>query len=527
MLSIYGIDSYGTESDAFTPAFKILDPAILEQNQETPEHAFDMTYGNAISGVIIPHLEFFNDVSPAGNDVSIVLRYTTQFAAVAFDTVAPYHPYAVGIYSRIEHRPASEAETNLMPNTALMYAAYRYALAMDPERAGQWRSMMVLHGFDPNDDAGLDLDCNMIQNISEPSAIGNHAAKCVVEARRHDGFNQYGYQTPGMPMGDTTGYVPANTAYTLVDPTRWQPLFVTLGPGRYASQEFVTPQYANTATYSDIDPRNFRVPPPINSDHRNISGYKAQAAEILEASSSLTDMEKVTIEFYDNKRRPLPLAALSASVVESAQIMFMGEMARHDAGIVGWQEKTRYDTIRPVSAIRYLYHSETVTAPTAIKEGPTEIFGIEWNSYVSTGDHPEYPSVTTCLCSAYAQSYRMYTGGDTIPYYVLPDFTLVPGYSVHVEAGSSRWEPSVTPANDLIITFDTWTEFEQTCADSRVVAGLHFRAAVDASLDTCGQIGQETFEYWQTLIDGTAALRAPEKPLDRDPMLDEPFWTER
>ena len=515
--------SYAQESDTMDEEHvHVLDPRILTQGRETADHQFDMVGGNVLGGVVIPHLsDWLHEVSPYNNDPTLVLRYTSTLTGVAFDAVAPYHPDAVGMYSRIENRPASESETNLLPNTAIMYATYQFVMSAAPERAEEWRFMMTVHGFDPDDDAGLDLDCSVEQHLDSPVAIGNHASKCFVDAREHDGFNQYGYETPGRPMADTTGYVPVNSPTTLVDFSRWQPTMIMISPGTYVGQIFATPQFANTATYSGLDPRTIRVPPPTSSNFENIGEYMAQVNEVLDVSSDLSDEEKATIEFFDNKRRPGPWAVRDYSMVNSAQLLFLAEMTRHDAGIVGWQEKARYDAIRPISVIRHFYANDTVMSPTTVNLDSPEILGSEWNSYVSTGNHPEYPSVTSCLCSAFAQALREYTGSDKIYDFQLPDGTIVPGYGIKIAAGSSLWEPGITPASDLLLTFDTWTDFVETCADSRVIAGLHFRFAVDESVKACSAVGTISYDYWKSLVDGTAAPRGPETPLAPDPLLND------
>lgn len=504
----------------------VLDPRILSQGREGPDHSFDMVNGNVLGGVVIPHLgDWLHQISPYNNDPALVLRYTTQLTGASFDAVAPYHPTAVGMYSRMDNRPASESETNLLPNTAIMYAVYRFALDAAPERTDEWRDMMTLHDLDPDDQTGLDLDCSVKHDLESPIAIGNHAGKCFVDARRHDGFNQYGYETFGRPMADTTGYNPVNTPHELSDPTRWQPLMFLSAPGTYASQVFITPQFANTATYTGIDPRSIRVPPPHSSNYENMDAYREQADEVLAVSMDLTDEEKAIIEFFDNKRRTGPLAARDASIVGTAQILFLAELTRHDAGVVGWQEKTLYDAIRPVSAIRHLYGDTTVVAPTSVGRDSLEIPGTAWNSYVSTGNHPEYPSVTACLCAAFAEAFRQFTGSDRIYDFMLPDGSIVPGYQITMRAGSSLWEPGITPAEDVKLLYNSWTEFEEECANSRVIAGLHFRTAVDESLNACGVVGDAGYGYWKSLIDGKADMRGPEVPIPPDPLLEEPFWT--
>ena len=176
---------------------------------EGRNHEFDMVNGNALHGVFIPHLAPFiqQEVAPKLNDPSLLFRYVALLLNGAFDAVAPYHETAVGVNSRIEHRPASEYDTNENPNTAVMHAVYRMMLEFSPHRADDWREMMTVHGFNPDDESGLELDCSVTQHVSSPVAIGNFAGKCVLDAHRHDGFNQFGFETDGVPFGDTTGYV--------------------------------------------------------------------------------------------------------------------------------------------------------------------------------------------------------------------------------------------------------------------------------------------------------------------------------
>ncbi len=75
--------------------------------------ASDLDTGNAPVEVIIPAVVpvVFSDVSPTGSDVKLVIRVTTLVTNAWFDASAPYHPTALGVYSRLR-RPASESATN-------------------------------------------------------------------------------------------------------------------------------------------------------------------------------------------------------------------------------------------------------------------------------------------------------------------------------------------------------------------------------------------------------------------------------
>jgi hypothetical protein len=168
------------------------------------------------------------------------------------------------------------------------------------------------------------------------------------------------------------------------------------------------------------------------------------------------------------------------------------------AGIAVWKAKRQYDAVRPFSAIRHVYGSQPVTAWGGPGVGTvSDIPADEWTSFGQTADHPEYPSASACACAAHAQAARAWQGDDVL------------NVPIKVAKGSSRVEPGVTPAEDLQLFYPTWTAMEAACAQSRLDAGYHFKASVDASLAVCGGIGAEAHAYVQSLIDGSAPVRPP------------------
>ncbi len=474
---------------------------------------FDLRNDNAMRDVALPYIISWlrTDVSPGLNDASILFRYFTVLFNAAFDAVAPYDDTAVGVYSRLGRRPASLSASNYYPNIAVMYAVYHSMLEMAPHRTEQWRQMMWSVNLNPDD---------VTENLASAAGIGHLAARNVLEARRHDGFNHFGDETPGFPFMDTTGFVPVNTGLEVVDPSRWQPLLVRAGRGGvYIVQNFVTPQYSVTEPYSDIDPREHRVDAPSDSNYGNLEAYRAQADTVLELSANLTDEQKMLVEFFDLKARDIILSPTTKDVddtIEFVQLGFLLNMAQFDAGIVAWQEKLRYDAVRPITAIRYLYGDELVTAWGGPNRGTIELPANEWVPYVQNADHSDYPSATTIFCAAYAQAFRRYSGSEEIE-----EFTTV------LEDGSSVIEPETTPAEDVTISFETWTEYEETCGEARLWAGVHFRPSVAASLEIGGAFGDSAFEYWETLIDGTAPIRGAAQELEPDPLRETTNWTGR
>jgi hypothetical protein len=463
--------------------------------------AYDFDNGNAAVEVVIQNAApvIFQFISPSGGDATLVLRTTTQVTNAWFDATAPYAEPAVGVYSHIPHRPAAEAATNANMNIALLHASYQVLNHLLPGQIQTWRDMLTGVGLDPDDNS---------TDLTTAVGIGNVAGRAVALGRERDGMNQLG-DADGRaynpePYKDTTGYQPVNSAYELNDPSRWQPDLQRRGMGLYKIQQFVTPQYATTEPYSYANPKRFRVPPPINSNHRRMTAYKQQADEVLDASANLTDEQKMKAELFDNKINSLGFSAVFAALSQGLglrqfiELDFLTNMAAHDAGVVIWQEKARHDAVRPFSAIRHLYGDSPVTAWGGPGKGTvSDITGNEWRSYLDEADHPEYPSASACFCMAHSQSARLYLGSDNL------------NWSVPAPAGSSRVEPGLTPASDLTMLFPTWTQFADDCGQSRVWAGVHFQSAVDQSQQLCNVFGDQAYDYLQELLAGSAALRQP------------------
>jgi hypothetical protein len=456
---------------------------------------FNFDTGNAPIEVIIPSVVpvIFANVAPS--DAPLVLRTTTLLTNAWFDALAPYHPTAVGVYSRLPRRPAAEGANDRNRNIAIFYAALPVLESLYPADKARWAALLQSVGLDP---------ALQSTDLATPEGIGRAAGLAVVKVREQDGMNQLG-DADGRafnrrPYADTTGYRAVNPADKLIFPSRWQPAITTRGNGIFGEQRFVTPQWAKTLSYS-LPRRPFIVPPPVDSNPRGPGGlgrYKAQADEVLAASASLTDGQKMAAELFNNKIESLGFVALFLSVSQGwsverfVQYDFLVNLAAFDGGITMWQNKTRYDAVRPFSAIRYLYGDTPVTAWGGPGRGTVQIPASQWAAYLGVADHPEYPSGSTCFCAAHAQASRRYLGTDTL------------GWVVPYAAGSSRVEPGVTPSADLQLSFPTWTQFESDCGQSRLWGGVHFQAAIDAAAPLCRRVGDLAYNFLSRHIDGSA-----------------------
>ncbi len=128
-----------------------------------PNPNFDFDTGNAVIEVIIPTVIPALAQTTTLNDAPIILRHTTLITNAWFDAIAPYHPTAVGVFSRLGRRPASEATTNRNKNIAMFYASFQLLNRLMPRFTTNWRNMLLSVGLNPDDGS---------ENLASPVASG-------------------------------------------------------------------------------------------------------------------------------------------------------------------------------------------------------------------------------------------------------------------------------------------------------------------------------------------------------------------
>ncbi|MFE6288282.1 vanadium-dependent haloperoxidase [Streptomyces sp. NPDC057877] len=461
---------------------------------------FDFDNGNFIRDLITTHGGggYPPADAMAPGDVGTYTWLTHLLQTSWFDALAPYHPTAVGVYSRIPRRPASESATNRNKNIAGLHAMYQVSKVVFTAREPVLRHAMSALGLDPDDES---------QDPATAVGIGNRAGKAVVAARLHDGMNvlgDKGRRYNGRPFEDYTGYRPVNTPYKLVNPSRWQPVpephqrRIDGGPGDLGiitDQQFATPQLALVTPQTYKDPRRFELPAP---GHLNSSrAYRQAVDEVLRASARLTDEQKVKAEFFEHTPLSLTLSPRAAAIAHDldldgwAHLFLVTSVARFDSLIAAWHHKRTYDSARPLSAVRHVYGRKPVTAWGGVGQGTVhDIPADQWTGYLPVSNHPEYPSAFTTLCAAQAQAARTFLGDDVLD------------WTHSFAAGSTQKEPGIVPAADLKLTWATWSDFEKDCAKSRVWAGAHFTKTVENSLAFGTQFGDLAHEFVQRHISG-------------------------
>lgn len=478
---------------------------------ECPEGAPNICAPATVIEATVPNL--LSTVAPG--DAPIVLRTTTLITAAWFDAIAPYSTQSQGVHSNLGRLDAGDG--NSKRNIAIMYASHEVLMSLMPQFANDWDQMLSSVGLDPQ---------NQTLDLNQPAGVGNRAGQAIVAARETDGMNQLGTDCNEYfpkPYADCTGYKPRNKAEALKNPRRWQPDTLSSGNGLFFSQQFVVPQFGQTTPFSYQTP-TLKAPFPSKSYAVSLSGvplpaYKHQADEVIEAQINLTDEQKLLSEFYDNKIISLGYSTLAASfyhglsLEQFVQLDFLVNVAAFDTGITIWDNKRKYDAVRPFSAIGYIYGEEAISAWGGPGYGTvSNLKGSEWRPYLQSANHPEYPSASASFCQAHATSTKRYLHEEMglslqeandlsfwVPGFLPPQFAVL-----DKQPGTSIVEPDVTPQSHTVLGWSTWDEFSDDCGISRLWAGVHFYDSIPAGQAIGDPIGSQAYEWLKTYIEGSA-----------------------
>jgi membrane-associated phospholipid phosphatase len=149
------------------------------------------------------------------------------------------------------------------------------------------------------------------------------------------------------------------------------------------------------------------------------------------------------------------------SLLESARVLALLDLAMADAAIACWEAKYHYVFWRPVTAI-----------PLADTDGnPDTIADASWMPLFATPAHPEYPS-----------------GHSTVS-----------GAAAVVLASVFGEKRHFTMDNDLLIgvtrSFGSFSEALDEVRNARIFAGIHFRSACNDGQATGAQVGNWVLDH--------------------------------
>ena len=362
-----------------------------------------------------------------------------------------------------------------------------------PAEAKRFNDLLMSLGYDPAD-TSIDT--------STPSGIGNVAAQRVLEARRGDGSNQENN------YADTTNYEPVNTPDLLSDPNRWQPLRVGSNV-----QTFLAPHWGQVRPFGLSSGSELRnevagmlkaYDPTLGPEHPSNQHYVEQHSEVLKLSAELDDRKKTIAEYWavlgPGTPGPPGLWNLIAQYVSKrdshdldrdVKLFFVLNNAMMDCVIAAWDVKRYYDSVRPISAIRFLYAGKQVQAWGGPGLGTVTIDGATWRTYIPvTPPFAEFVSGHSTVSRAAADVLKSFTGSD---YY---------GASFKQPAGASLIEPGLTPSKQVTLSWETFTEAAEQAGMSRLFGGIHISDGNVGGLKVGQEVAKRVWDKAQTYFNG-------------------------
>lgn len=384
---------------------------------------------------------------------------------------------------------------------------------------------------DSGDSSSLEL--LLEKDDYHPFTVGQIVATEILLHVIDDGWNALGNFTYDLETGeevectanceaymDTTGYFPKNyqtgkrenatTKYVVEgNDMHWQPLTDTDMQGFFSDQQHVTPHIgfkAKTKLYDSVD--DFPDAPDPEYD------FRQEALEVVErlAETAGDDDKKQKVAFFDNK-------LLVINTVENEvkrhfadkysfedEVLYIEGMAagEYEATLMAWRAKVKHDLVRPTTVIKR-WGSDQLNTFSGDKgmDGPDTINARDFQAFQRVMPHSEYPSGSSCICTAYAEM----TDAFTSHYYneTIKDIHFgKAGKGTGFGCDPTQDPPLfVAKGCEDAFTIPDMPTLLDMCSQSRLWAGFHFTAAVVEGEKMCAGVGLKAFEHMQKIRNGS------------------------
>jgi hypothetical protein len=441
---------------------------------------------------------------------TIAARALAVVHTAIYDAWAAYDPVAVGTRLGGNLRQPETERTLDNKTKAVSFAAYAALVDLFPARQASYAQLMT--------DLGYVVDGS---DTSTAAMVGATAAQAVLDYRHRDGANQLGDRNGGAPYSDYTGYEPVNTWNEVKDPDRWQPLCLPLPPAGATEctgrvQTYLTPFWGRVTPFALTRPDQFRPPGPytyLGADGKPSGQFVGQIDKMTQYSKQLDDFRKTTAEYWEdgpgsvtppghwNQFAQWVARRDTNTLDEDARMFFALNNALLDASISAWEGKGRWDSVRPITAVRWLQRGKIIQAWGGPYKGPSYIKGEDWIPYRPANDPAppfgEYASGHSTFSGAAAEVLTGFTGRGNFE------------MTVTIAAGSSQVEPKTAthpgvPAKPITLK---WTNFRYAAEQaglSRQYGGVHFEHGDKDAREAGSRVGKNAWAKALTYFNGTA-----------------------
>jgi hypothetical protein len=462
----------------------------------------------ADSMVLVWNEEALESVRKQPPGPTVTARALAVVHTAIYDAWAAYDPVAVDTRQRLRtipelRQPAAE-RTQANKERAVSFAAYIALVDLFPAREPIFTARMrSLYGD------------QFASDTSTPATVGTTAAQAVLNFRHADGSNQLSN------YADTSGYAPGNTWDQIRDADRWQPLCVPTPPPGATScagvvQRFLTPHWRTVTPFALTSGSQFRSPGPaisLTADGKPNGKYQDEVDKITQHSKQLDDTRKVMAEYWaDGPRSEFPpghwnlfaqyVSRRDANTLdEDARLYFAVNNALLDASITAWDGKRNWDSVRPITAVRWLMRGKTIQAWGGPYKGPSYIKGEDWIPYQPPNDptppFAEYTSGHSTFSMAAAEVLTAFTGRGNFE------------MTVTIPAGSSRVEPRTAthpgvPAKPITLKWTNFRYAAEQAGKSRQYGGIHFEDGDNHAREAGAAVGKQAWAKALTYFNGTA-----------------------
>jgi hypothetical protein len=180
-------------------------------------------------------------------------------------------------------------------------------------------------------------------------------------------------------------------------------------------------------------------------------------------------------------------------------MFFMLSNSMLDASIAAWDAKLAFDSVRPVTAIHFLFSGKQIRAWGGRFKGSETIDGSQWQPYqsftaASTPPFPEFVSGHSTFSAAGAEVLKLITGSDLF------------GGSYTFGRGWSKVEPGLTPRDRLTLSWATFRDAAVQAGMSRRYCGIHFKDADEQGRALGRKVGQQVWKKASQYINGEVVV---------------------
>ncbi len=424
-----------------------------------------------------------------------------------------FHENKIGLwhdlFAEVERRPYNAEELSVARWYGERYAesyvhkitnGWVYPLG-EMQNIDTYMIAVGLNPFDPTEDH------------STPAGLGNLVGRLVTEwMHDNDGLQRESDFVDVEGLQRIADFHP-NQAWHQWKPTyAGSSRFQGIRNGIVTQQTFVSPSLGiySFLYENDDDFRALNLESAVPVLDVSESAYIQRVEEFLTIQETMTDYEKAVAELSNNKISGsvflilayVPLLRELSPPEDFTRLydefsMVTSGCAEYAATHAAWRHKRTYLAGRPESIIRHLYKTN---ADFAAAHPELESF----KPMIPSGDHPEYPSGSSAIYSAFAQA-----ADDWIfDKFGMEEASKKTGpLTFTVPASKFYWTDG--PTADVTLEYTNLNEWIEELPLSRVYAGVHFMDAGNAGVALGKEVGHACTRLLDRLVAGDMSATYP------------------